>query len=87
MNYSKKIDKRIEELEEKAERILNKGVIGTGPFKLQETLKSHERIKILLEELDYTLQKDIPAKEVLTKISSIEKEIDLIQGEVQKEER
>lgn len=87
MNYSKKINKRIEEVEKKAESILNKGVIGEGPFKLHETLKSHERIKILLEELDYTLQKDIPAKDVLTKISSIEKEIDLIQGEVQKEER
>lgn len=79
------MDKKIKQVRKKAEDILNKGVIGRGSSKLQTTLESHQRIKILLDELDYTLQKDIPVEEVLKKISSVEKEIDLIRNRDEKE--
>ena len=87
MNYPKtknEMDKKVEEVKKKAEQILNKGVIGRGPSKIQKTLESHGRIKILLDELEYILQKDIPVEDVLTKISSIEREIDVIRKEAEK---
>lgn len=72
---------KIRELKEKAEKIVDKGVIGEGPFKLQNTLESHEKIKNLFEELDFLLEKDIPEERVLVKISSIEKVLDSMQSE------
>ena len=74
-NLNSEINKRVEEVKIKAEKILNKGVIGEDSLKLQNTLETHEHIKILLEELEYTLSKDITTEEVLNKISSIEKEL------------
>lgn len=87
MNYPKtksEMDKKVEEVKKKAEQILNKGVIGSGSSKLQKTLESHARIKILLDELEYTMQKDIPVEDVLMKLSSIEKEIELTQEEAER---
>ena len=87
MNYPKtknEMDKRVEKVKQKAEDILNKGVIGRDSSKLQKTLESHESIKILLDELEYTLQKDIPEKDVLMKLSSIERKIELIQEETER---
>lgn len=77
------INKKVREVTKKAEDIVNKGVIGRDSSELQKTLESHERIKFLLDELDYTLSKDIPVDVVLEKISSIEREIDLIQKEAE----
>ena len=86
MNYPKssEVSTKVKEVEKKAERFLNKGVVGKSPFNLQRTLEAHEKIKLLLEELEYFLQKDIPEEEVLKKISNIEKEIDLIQAETER---
>lgn len=87
MNYPKtknEMDKNVEEVKQKAEQILNKGVIGIGPLKLQKTLESHGRLKILLDEMEYTMQKDIPEEDVLMKLSSIKKEIELIQEEFER---
>ena len=81
MNNLNEIDKRVKEVKEKAEKILNKGVVGKDSLKLQNTLESHVHIKILLDELEYTLSKDIPIEEALNKISSIEKELDEMQDE------
>lgn len=87
MNYPKTkdgLDKKVKEVKQKIEEFLNRGVIGRDSTKLQETLEFHERIKILLDELEYILQKDIPVEDVLTKISSIEREIDVIRKEAEK---
>lgn len=87
INYPKtknEMDKKVEEVKKKAEQISNKGVIGRDPSKIQKTLESHGRIKILLDELEYTMQKDIPVEDVLMKISSIEREIELIQEETER---
>lgn len=87
MNYPKsknEIDKKVEEVKQKAEQILNKGVMGSGSSKLKKTLDSHERIKILLDELEYTMQKDISEEDVLRKLASIEKEIELTQEEAER---
>lgn len=75
-NPKNEISRRVKEVESKAEEILNQGVVGKDSLKLQNTLEAHARIKFLLEELDYTLSKDIPSEEVLDKISSVEKELD-----------
>ncbi len=75
-NPKNEISKRVKEVESKAEKILNQGVVGKDSLKLQNTLEAHARIKFLLEELDYTLSKDIPSEDVLDKISSVEKELD-----------
>ena len=80
MNSPKKseIEKKVKELKQKAERILNDGVKNS----LKETLESHAFIKILFEELEYTLSKDdISNEEILRKISSIEKELDEMEKE------
>lgn len=81
MNCSEKLKEKIKKLRNNAEKILEKGLIGSGPEKLERTLETHEHLKYLLEELEYLLQKDIPEEEVLAKISIIEKEIDTIQSE------
>ncbi len=75
-NPKNEISRRVKEVESKAEEILNQGVVGKDSLKLQNTLEAHARIKFLLEELDYTLSKDIPSEDVLDKISSVEKELD-----------
>ena len=86
MNYprSNEVSTKVKEVEKKAENFLNRGVIGKSPFNLQRTLDAHERIKLLLEEMEYFLQKDIPEEVVLKKISNIEKEIDLVQTETER---
>ena len=87
MNNPKKheeMNRELEKVREKAESILNKGIVGAGPFKLEKTLEAHEQIKILLEELDYTLAKDIPEEEVLSKIHIIDKELDSVQEETER---
>lgn len=84
MNYSKKTDemeKRIKEMKQEVEDFLNQGVIGTDSYKLQKTLESHERIKILLDDWEYFLDKDVPEEILLDKISNIRKEIRLIRKE------
>lgn len=75
-NPKNEISRRVKEVESKAEEIVNQGVVGKDSLKLQNTLEAHARIKFLLEELDYTLSKDIPSEDVLDKISSVEKELD-----------
>ena len=70
--------KKVERIKKKVEKLLNKGVLGKSPLRLEETLESHQTVKVLLEELDYTLSMDIPEEMVLNKISNIEKELNLM---------
>ena len=72
------MQQRVYEINRKVEDFVNKGVEGDSPFKLQNTLKSHQRLQNLLAEMEYTLQKDIPDKTKLAKLTSIEKEVDSI---------
>ena len=78
----KTLDERIKDVQEKARLLINKGVIGTDSMSIQRTLEMHERVKALLEELDRTLEKDIPKKLVIEKISSVEKELDIVNKQV-----
>lgn len=81
LKIKNEMNKKIKEVKQKAEEILNKGVIGNDSLRLQRTLESHGRIRVLLNELDYTLSKDIPIENVLNKISSIEKELNELNKE------
>ena len=79
LKIKNEMNKKIKEVKQKAEEILNKG--GNDSLRLQRTLESHGRIRVLLNEMDYTLSKDIPIENVLDKISSIEKELNELNKE------
>ena len=79
---SPEIERKVKSIKKRAEKIVNEGV-GKGPFDLEKTLENHLLLKNLLEKMEYVLQKDISEEDVLTEISNIEKEIKLIQKDVQ----
>lgn len=72
------INKKVKEVRKMAENIINQGVVGEGYLKLQKTLEMHGKIEALLDDMDYTVQKDLPAKEILEKISSVESQLEEI---------
>ena len=43
---------------------------------INQTLEAHTKIKVMFDELEYVLAKDIPNEEVVKKISSIDKELE-----------
>lgn len=74
-----KLNKHIKKVNKKVCIILNKGVVRDGNgIDIRKTLEIHENIKILLEEMDYTLSKDIPFSDALRKVTNIENELNLI---------
>lgn len=72
------INKKVKEVKKMAEDIINQGVVGEGYLKLQKTLEMHGKVEALLDDMDYTVQKDLPAKEILEKISSVESQLEEI---------
>ena len=72
------INKKVKEVRKMAENIINQGVVGEGYLKLQKTLEMHGKIEALLDDMDYTVQKDLPATEILEKISSVESQLEEI---------
>ena len=72
------INKKVTEVKKMAEDIINHGVVGEGYLKLQKTLEMHGKVEALLDDIDYTVQKDLPAKEILEKISSVESQLEEI---------
>jgi len=75
------LGEKVKNVRQKAEEILNKGVIGKEPLRIRRTLEFHERIKILLEEMDYILENDVSDEELVSKVSDIEREFDVIKKE------
>ena len=77
MNYpEKELNERVKEIRRKAERMLKKGLLGEGSSRLEKTLEMHEHLKILLEELNFTLAEEDISEEIINeKISEIEKEL------------
>lgn len=72
------INKKVKEVKKMAEDIINQGVVGEGYLKLQKTLEMHGKVEALLDDMDYTVQKDLPSKEILEKISSVESQLEEI---------
>ena len=64
------INKKVKEVKKMAEDIINQGVVGEGYLKLQKTLEMHGKVEALLDDMDYTVQKDLPSKEILEKMQS-----------------
>lgn len=80
----KRLERKVKSIRRKAEKIVNKGIIGETPFNLEKTLECHQQLKNLLEKMEYNLEKDIPTENVLKEISNIEKEMNLIQKETER---
>lgn len=73
MNRTKeeKLSIEIDRTYHTASEIINKGIIGNNYFRLENTLELHQRIKILLDELNYTLSRDIPIDDCIDKAVSV----------------
>lgn len=73
MNHTKeeKLSIEIDRTYHTASEIINKGIVGNSYFSLKNTLELHQRIKILLDELDYTLSRDIPIEYCIDKAVSV----------------
>ena len=82
MNYPENelLNERIKKIRNKAEDILNKGLVGEGSSKLEKTLDMHEHLKVLLDEFNFVLaEEDLPKESINKRISVIEKELEKIE--------
>ena len=77
MNYTREnLNEEIRKTKAIAKKIVNQGVIGEKHFSLESTLELHQTIKILLEELDYTLSHDIPIEWCIDKSINVRMEME-----------
>lgn len=76
-SLEKGIGEKAEKVRTKAKKVLEGQ--STSPRK-KESLKKENYILALLNEMEYTLQKDIPKREIMEKISTIEEEINSMEG-------
>ena len=82
MNYPENelLNKKKKKIRNKAEDILNKGLVGEGSSKLEKTLDMHEHLKVLLDEFNFVLaEEDLPKECINKRISVIEKELEKIE--------
>ena len=87
MSYPEKIQKNVEKIRELSEEILNKGVLKECKYlDIQHTLEVHKKIKILLEDLDYNLNSDIPDEIALEKVKNTKEKLKKIRKQIEKDQ-
>lgn len=77
MNYPENelLNERIKKIRNKAENILNKGLVENGSSRLEKTLEKHEHLKVLIDELNFALAEENTTEAISEIISRVEEEI------------